>query len=50
MSASPDVVVVGAGMAGAVSARLLARPCFKAEKIEPDQRELCLPMATEGYR
>jgi 2-polyprenyl-6-methoxyphenol hydroxylase-like FAD-dependent oxidoreductase len=52
---SPDVVIVGAGMAGAVSARLLARqglsvvlvdplprcaPCFKAEKIEPDQREL----------
>jgi 2-polyprenyl-6-methoxyphenol hydroxylase-like FAD-dependent oxidoreductase len=52
---SPDVVIVGAGVAGAVCARLLARqgvrvaivdplprcaPCFKAEKIEPDQREL----------
>jgi len=51
----PDVVIVGAGMAGAVSARLLAlqgvsvvlvdplprcAPCFKAEKIEPDQRRL----------
>jgi 2-polyprenyl-6-methoxyphenol hydroxylase-like FAD-dependent oxidoreductase len=48
-------VIVGAGMAGAVAARLLARlglcvalvdpqprcnPCFKAEKIEPDQCEL----------
>jgi 2-polyprenyl-6-methoxyphenol hydroxylase-like FAD-dependent oxidoreductase len=55
LSGSPDVVIVGAGMAGAVSARLLAlqgvrvtlvdpllrcAPCFKAEKIEPDQREL----------
>ena len=55
MRGSPDVVIVGAGMAGVVSARLLARqglsvvlvdplprcaPCFKAEKVEPDQREL----------
>ena len=54
-SADADVVIVGAGLAGASAAAVLARKgvrvmlidsrqaypaCFKAEKIEPDQAEL----------
>ena len=50
-----DVLIVGAGLAGATTAAVLARagrrvalidlrdhclPCFKAEKLEPDQAEL----------
>lgn len=54
-STDADVVIVGAGLAGASAATVLARKgvrvmlidsrqtypaCFKAEKIEPDQAEL----------
>jgi 2-polyprenyl-6-methoxyphenol hydroxylase-like FAD-dependent oxidoreductase len=55
MSHDADVLIIGAGLAGATTATLLARSgvevmlidrhaecpaCFKAEKVEPDQAEL----------